>query len=86
MPTGAVYVCLIDASGKRLIPGQIFNVGQTIPTFTSPKLLLTLGNASVRMRVNGVAVTVPSTGSPVGFDLTPASHTMLPASRQPQCA
>ncbi len=86
VPTGAVYVCLVDGTGKKLIPGEIFNVGQTIPEKTSSKLLLTLGNASVRMKVNGVSVTVPSTGSPVGFDLTPASHTMLPAGKQPQCA
>lgn len=86
VPTGAVYVCLVDGTGKKLIPGQIFNVGQTIPVKTSSKLLLTLGNASVRMKVNGVSVTVPSTGSPVGFDLTPAAHTMLPAAKQPQCA
>jgi cytoskeletal protein RodZ len=86
VPTGAVYVCLVDGTGKKLIPGEIFNVGQTIPVKTSSKLLLTLGNASVRMKVNGVSVTVPSTGSPVGFDLTPASHTMLPAAKQPQCA
>lgn len=86
VPTGAVYVCLVDATGKRLIPGQIFNVGQTVPEETGPKLLLTLGNASVKMKVNGVAVTVPSTGSPVGFDLMPGSHTMLPAAKQPQCA
>jgi transcriptional regulator with XRE-family HTH domain len=86
VPTGAVYVCLIDGHGKRLIPGEIFNVGQTIPTKTSSKLLLTLGNASVRMKVNGVSVPVPSTGSPVGFDLTSGSHAMLPAGKQPQCA
>jgi cytoskeletal protein RodZ len=86
VPTGAVYVCLVDGKGKKLIPGEIFNVGQTIPVKTSSKLLLTLGNASVRMTVNGASVTVPSTGSPVGFDLTPGSHTMLPAAKQPQCA
>ncbi len=86
VPTGAVYVCLVDGRGKRLIPGEIFNVGQTIPTKTSSKLLLTLGNAAVRMKVNGVSVAVPSTGKPVGFDLTPASHAMLPAGKQPQCA
>ncbi len=86
VPTGAVYVCLVDGRGKRLIPGEIFNVGQTIPTKTSSKLLLTLGNASVKMKVNGVSVTVPSTGKPVGFDLTPATHAMLPVGKQPQCA
>jgi cytoskeleton protein RodZ len=83
--TNAVYVCVVDGTGKKLIPGEIFNVGQTIPTITSSKLLMTLGNASVKMKVNGVNVTVPSTGSPVGFELMPGSHTMLPASKQPQC-
>jgi cytoskeleton protein RodZ len=86
VPTGAVYVCLVDGHGNRLIPGEIFNVGQTIPTKRSSKLMLTLGNASVKMKVNGVSVSVPSTGKPVGFDLTPASHAMLPAAKQPQCA
>jgi transcriptional regulator with XRE-family HTH domain len=86
VPTGAVYVCLVDGHGKRLIPGEIFNVGQTIPTKKSDKLMLTLGNASVKMKVNGVTVPVPSTGKPVGFDLTPASHDLLPAAKQPQCA
>jgi hypothetical protein len=61
-------------------------VGQTIPTKTSSKLLLTLGNASVKMKVNGVSIPVPSTGSPVGFDLTPGAHTTLPSGKQPQCA
>jgi len=85
VPTGEVYVCLVNAAGKKLIPGEIFNVGQTIPTEKSAKLLLTLGNAEVKMKVNGAAVTVPATGSPVGFELLPGSQTMLPAGKQPQC-
>jgi cytoskeleton protein RodZ len=87
VPTGPgpVYVCLLSATGKKLIPGEIFNVGQTIPTEKSSKLLLTLGNASVKMKVNGATIPVPATGSPVGFELTPGAHTMLPAGKQPQC-
>jgi cytoskeleton protein RodZ len=85
VPTGEVYVCLVNGTGRKLIPGEIFNVGQTIPTEKSAKLLLTLGNASVKMKVNGAPVTVPATGSPVGFELLPGSHTMLAAGKQPQC-
>jgi len=85
IPTGDVYVCLVDGHGRRLIPGEIFNVGQTIPAKTSSKLMLTLGNASVKMKVNGASVPVPSTGSPVGFELLPSGHTLLPAAQQPQC-
>src|SRR5581483_9436849 len=41
VPTGTVYICLVDGSGKRLINGKIFSSGETIPTQTSAKLLLT---------------------------------------------
>lgn len=85
VPTGPVYVCLVNGGGKTLIPGVIYDVGQTIPTRSSSKLLLTLGNASVKMKVNGVSVHVPSTGRPVGYELTPGSQKPLPAGKQPQC-
>jgi cytoskeleton protein RodZ len=85
-PTGPVYVCVVDGTGKKLIPGQIFNVGQTIPSETKPKLLITLGNASVKMKVNGATVAVPPSSSSIGYLLTPTSHSSLPRSKQPRCA
>ena len=67
-----MYVCLVNGAGKKLIPGLIFSTGQTIPTSASSKLLLTLGNNSVKMKVNGVSVPVaPSSGS-IGYRLVPA--------------
>ncbi|HWD76799.1 MAG TPA: helix-turn-helix domain-containing protein [Solirubrobacteraceae bacterium] len=84
--TGQVYVCLVDGAGKPLIPGLIFSPGQTIPTKTSSKLLLTLGNASVKMTVNGQPVSVTPSSSAIGYLLTPTSHSPLPPSRQPRCA
>ncbi|MFZ0088634.1 MAG: hypothetical protein WAL63_03945, partial [Solirubrobacteraceae bacterium] len=84
-PTGPVYVCLVDGTGKKLIGGQIFDVGQTIPTETASKLLLTLGNASVKMKVNGAPVIVAPSASSIGYLLTPASHTSLSATAQPRC-
>jgi len=84
--TGQVYVCLVDGTGKKLIPGLIFNTGQTIPTKSAGKLLLTLGNNSVKMKVNGATVPVtPSAGS-IGYQLLPGGHSLLPVSRQPKCA
>jgi cytoskeleton protein RodZ len=85
VPTGAVYVCLVDGTGKRLIPGQIFSAGQTIPTETAPKLLLTLGNASVRLRANGSVVSVAPSATSIGFLFEPGGHRSLPVSRQPSC-
>ena len=84
--TGQVYVCLVDGAGKPLIPGVIFSPGQTIPSKTSSKLLLTLGNASVRMTVNGKAVAVTPSSSAIGYEFTPTSHSTLPPSQQPRCA
>jgi cytoskeleton protein RodZ len=86
IPTGQVYVCLVDGRGRKLIPGQIFSAGQTIPAHSASKLLLTLGNNSVTMRVDGAPVNVASSPSSIGFLLKPGSTTPLPVSKQPRCA
>jgi cytoskeletal protein RodZ len=86
VPTGSVYVCLVNGSGKQLIPGQIFQSGQTIPAETAPKLLLTLGNASVKMKVNGANVAVSPSSSSIGYELVPGSNKLLPTAQQPRCA
>jgi hypothetical protein len=86
IPTGTVYVCLVNGSGHRLIPGRIFSPGQVIPTQTADKLLLTLGNASVKMKVNGKNVDVAASPTSIGFLLKPTGASHLPASQQPRCA
>jgi cytoskeletal protein RodZ len=86
VPTGQVYVCLVNGSGAKLIPGQIFAAGQTIPTEKAAKLLLTLGNAAVQMKVNGKVVHVTPTSSSIGYSITPTGMTSLPVSQQPTCA
>src|SRR5205085_7109549 len=47
VPTGPVYVCLVNGAGAKLINERTFTLGQAIPTEHAAKLLLTLGNASV---------------------------------------
>jgi hypothetical protein len=86
VPTGRVYICLVDGAGKRLIPGKIFAAGQTVPTETNPKLLLTLGNNSVQMTVNGKPVPVPASSTSIGFQLTPTGSQPLSPAQQPRCA
>jgi cytoskeletal protein RodZ len=86
VPTGTVYVCVVDGNGHRLIPGTIFNVGQTIPAITRDKLLMTLGNASVTMKVNGQTVKVPASSSSIGYLIQPSGTSSLPVSKQPKCA
>jgi cytoskeleton protein RodZ len=85
VPTGTVYVCLVDGTGKKLIPGKIFSSGQTIPTQKAPKMLLTLGNASVQMKVNGSTVHVTPSPSSIGYLVGPGGSRPLPNAKQPRC-
>lgn len=83
--TSSVYVCVEDGNGKRLVPGLIFAPGQSIPTQTAKKLLMTFGNSTVQMKVNGKTVPV-GPGAPVGYEVTPGKTTVLPAAQRPTCA
>jgi len=86
VPTGRVYVCLVNGTGKVLIPGKIFTSGDTIPTESAPKLLLTLGNNAVTMKVNGSPVTVAPSATSIGYMLQPSGPSPLPVAKQPRCA
>jgi cytoskeleton protein RodZ len=86
VPTGQVYVCLVNGTGKALIPGLIYNVGQTIPVKTAPKLRLTLGNNAVTMKINGRTFPVAASSGAIGYELVPGSARRLPAAQQPRCA
>jgi cytoskeletal protein RodZ len=85
VPTSTVYVCLVDGAGNKLIPGRIFSAGDTIPAESASKLLLTLGNAAVTMKVNGQDVAVAASANSIGYVLTPTGRRLLPASKQPTC-
>jgi cytoskeletal protein RodZ len=85
VPTGAVYVCLVNGQGTKLINEQTFSVGQTIPTERAANLLLTLGNASVQMKVNGKAVPVTASPTAIRLMITPTSVRHIPLSEAPTC-
>ena len=84
--TGQVYVCLVDGRGTKLIPGLIYKTGQPIPVKTAPKLLLTLGNNSVAMKVNGKTVPVTASSGSIGYELLPGTTRALATAQQPHCA
>jgi len=73
-------------SRKILIHGKMFAASQTIPAQRASKLLLTLGNTSMQMKVNGRQVTVPPSATSIGFLLVPTGYRPLPVSKQPRCA
>jgi cytoskeleton protein RodZ len=84
VPTATVYVCVENGSGAKLIAGRVFAAGETIPTEKAGKLLITLGNSSVQMKVNGKPVQVAQ-GSPIGYSITPSGMTPLSSGQLPTC-
>ncbi len=87
IPTGPVNVCLVSATGRRLIDSQTLAAGDTTRTFESKRLRVTFGNSSVRMRVGSRTVRVPPSSSPIGYDLRAGkAPRRLSAASQPSCS
>lgn len=86
IPTGTVYVCLVDQDGKILIPGVTLTAGQRVPVYRARTLRLTLGNNAVQMRVNGHSVRVAPSANAISYELTPTAVRPLPAAKAPTCA
>jgi transcriptional regulator with XRE-family HTH domain len=85
--SGDVYVCLVDARGKRLLDGVTLAAGQRAGPFRSRLLRVNFGTSSVRMRVGGRAYPVAASAKPVGYELRPGrAPRRLPDARRPSCA
>jgi cytoskeleton protein RodZ len=85
-PTGTVWVCLVDQSGKPLVNGETLATGDTRGPFKARDMQLTLGNGEIQVKLNGKQVPIPSAANPVGFDLTPQGPKPLSTTDSPTCA
>jgi len=85
VPTGQVYACLRDASGRRLLDGVVLQPGEQTQTFRSRRLLLTLGNGDARLVVNGRSRAVPEVREGVGYEITPTAVRRLSSDKRPDC-
>jgi|SRR5215212_886927 len=85
LPTGTVYVCLVDGGGRVLIAGTQFTAGQQVPVHRARKLRITLGNNAVQLRVNGRALSVPASSTAIAYEITPAGARSLPVDEAPTC-
>jgi cytoskeleton protein RodZ len=85
-PTGTVWVCLVDQSGKPLVNGETLSAGDRRGPFRDRGLKLTLGNGEMEIDLNGEPVPIPSAANPVGFDLTPEGAKPLSSTARPTCA
>jgi cytoskeletal protein RodZ len=86
VPTGSVYVCLVNGNGRKLVNGQTLSAGQKLPVAVAKKLLLTIGTNAVTLTANGKKVPVAPSSSPIGIQFEPGKHSSLPSSKQPNCA
>ncbi len=67
-----VYVCVVDATGKKLVGGDYLEAGQSTKTFRSQSFRLNLGNASVRMNVSGKKIHPGRhRRKPIGYEIKP---------------
>jgi len=66
-----VYVCIVDAAGKRVVDGVNLQPGASTKTLRSSRFRMNLGNANVRLVANGKTYSVKDTGNPIGYELRP---------------
>lgn len=85
-PTGTVWVCLVDHSGKPLVNGETLTPGDDRGPFRDRDLKLTLGNGEMRIELNGEQVSIPSAANPAGFALTPQGAKPLSSTARPTCS
>ena len=85
-PTAALYVCLQNAKGKTLIPGQILQGGAKTRTFSSKRFRITLGHGGdSTLRLNGKAFAVPASDTSISFVITRRKRQQLQAGTGPTC-
>ena len=84
-PTAVVWVCLVDARDRELIPGTEIAPGEP-QTFRSRRFRITLGNGNIRMRVNGRLFQPPQSAEPQGYEFVRDRRRTLEEADRPTCA
>ena len=85
-PTAPVYVCLIGSGGRKLIDKVTIQPGTPQPVYHDRRFMITLGNSSVTLRIDGHVVAVPPSNNPTGYVITRNGRRTLPLGQLPTCA
>jgi hypothetical protein len=80
-----VWVCLVNARGKRLVEGRTVPGGEREGPFRSRRFEITLGNGGGDFTVNGKLRPVPDRPTPLGYAIGPAGVRLLSESKRPTC-
>jgi cytoskeleton protein RodZ len=82
-----VWVCLLAATGQRLVNGQILGTGTEEGPFYSGSFTVSFGNGEISMFINGKEAEIPATSSPIGYSIDlSGSLTQLSETERPTCA
>jgi hypothetical protein len=85
--SGEVWVCLLDESGEPVIDGAIMEAGEEQGPFRAKGFAVAFGNGDVEMLVNGDKAEIPSSSSPVGYEIDEKGRlTPLEEGERPECA
>jgi cytoskeleton protein RodZ len=85
VPTGPVYICVENRTGKILVPGTTYAAGQTVPTLKAKQLFVTLGNNAVTVTADGKPYPVAASANPIGLKVTGKGVSVLAAGHGPTC-
>jgi cytoskeletal protein RodZ len=85
VPTGTVFVCVVDASGKPVVAGVNLEAGGETQEFDSKSFKILLGNGAATLRVNGKSVDVPDRGRAVAYTVSQGKAREIPAADGPSC-
>ena len=77
IPTGEVYVCLRNANDKLLVNNTL-TPDSGNQSFRGRRFRVTVGNASISMRVNGKALKVQPSPTATTFEITPRGRRLVP--------
>ena len=85
VPTGDVFVCLVDASGKTLVANETLSPGANTDEFRSKSFKLGLGNGSATLRINGKDVETNGSPDPIAYTVSAGKVKEIPAADGPSC-
>jgi hypothetical protein len=83
--TGEVWVCLVDAEGRRLVNGEILAADEARGPFAARGFEMRFGNGLIEMAVDDQPIKVPPLAEPLGYRVTPTGARRLAPGAQPDC-
>ena len=83
--TAEVWVCLVDAEGRRLVNGEVLSADEARGPFAGRGFEMRFGNGSIEMAVDGQPIKVPPLAEPLGYRVTPSGARRLASGGGPAC-